>query len=46
MLSKTISSDYIAAMKAKQNVDSKSAASLKESIEALESYYPEPDHDH
>ena len=34
----------IAAMKAKQNADVKYAKSLKESIEALSSYYPEHKH--
>jgi len=34
----------IAAMKAKQNVDIKLATTLKESIEALKSYYPEHQH--
>ena len=32
----------IAAMKAKQNTDVKYSKTLKESIEALESYYPKP----
>jgi len=34
----------VAAMKAKQNSDAKSAAALKASIEALASYYPEHKH--
>ena len=34
----------VAAMKAKQNADMDAAAALKESIEALASYYPEHKH--
>ncbi len=36
----------IAAMKAKQNAESKYADALNESIKALEVYYPAPDHKH
>lgn len=36
----------VAAMKAKQNADGNYADALLESIEALEKYYPEPDHTH
>ena len=36
----------ISAMKAKQNTDVKYSKTLKESIEALESYYPKPKHKH
>ena len=36
----------IAAMKAKQNADSSHADALIESIEALKTYYPKPEHTH